>query len=309
MTTNRAWPKPILLGLGQALVVAVTLACGGATVTDPSTSGVSSPVAPATMDASPAASPAWRLIWADEFDGPVGTTPDSAKWRYALGDGSAQGLAGWGNRELQTYTDEPANAAMDGDSNLVISALEADGSLTCWYGECRFTSARLLTEERFAFQYGRVEVRLRVAPGQGLWSAFWMLGTDVEEVGWPASGEIDVMENVGRDPNKLFGTIHGPGYSGDAGFGAKVDMPAPLADDFHVYAVEWEPGHIAWSMDGETYHEATPADVAPDPWVYDHEFYLLVNLAVGGGLGGPVRADTAFPARYLIDYVRVYQAD
>ena len=271
-------------------------------------SGPATPT-PAGPGASPTPSSTWRLVWADEFDGQRGAAPDQDKWRYALGDGTADGIAGWGNRELESYTDDPANAATDGESNLVISALESDGSLKCWYGKCRYTSARLRTEDRFAFQYGRVEARLKVAPGKGLWSALWMLGTDVERVGWPASGEIDVMENVGRDPVKLFGTIHGPGYSGDAGFGAKVDRPAALADDFHVYAIEWEPGHIAWTIDDETYHEATPADVAPDPWVFDHEFYLLVNLAVGGGLGGPVRADTAFPARYLIDYIRVYQAE
>jgi len=263
----------------------------------------------ATADPTPAASRAWRLVWADEFDGPAGSPPDPARWRYALGDGTAEGIAGWGNQELETYTDDPANAATDGDSNLVITALEADGSLRCWYGDCRYTSARLLTADRFEFAFGRVEARLQTAPGAGLWSALWMLGTDIDAVGWPRSGEIDIMEHVGRDPNKLFGTLHGPGYSGNSGFGAKIDLPAPLSDDFHLYAIEWEPGHIAWTVDGERYHEATPEDVAPDPWVYDHEFYLLANLAVGGGLGGPVRADTAFPARYLIDYIRVYQAD
>jgi beta-glucanase (GH16 family) len=305
VTTRRAWSRLLLLGLGQALVVATVLACGGATVTDPA----DAPAPTASAGPTGAAVPGWRLIWADEFDGPAGTPPDPAKWRYALGDGTAESIAGWGNQELESYTDDPANAATDGESHLVISALDADGSLKCWYGECQYTSARLLTEDRFAFEYGRVEGRLQVAPGQGLWSAFWMLGTDIGRVGWPASGEIDVMENVGRDPNKLFGTLHGPGYSGNAGFGSTIDLPAPLADDFHVYAIEWEPGRIVWTVDGEKYHEATPADVAPDPWVYDHEFYLLLNLAVGGGLGGPVRAGTEFPARYLIDYVRVYQAD
>jgi beta-glucanase (GH16 family) len=307
-----------LCGLGLALVVTVVNACGGATVSDPVASSTPSPRAapsapstPSTPDptATPGALGAWRLVWADEFDGPAGTPPDPERWGYALGDGSGAGIPGWGNQELETYTDDAANAATDGESNLVISALEADGSLECWYGSCRYTSARLLTADRFAFAFGRVEARLQVAPGEGLWSAFWMLGTNIDDVGWPASGEIDIMENVGRDPAKLFGTLHGPGYSGDDGYGATIDLPAPLADDFHVYAIEWRPGHIVWTVDGDKYHEATPDGVAPDPWVYDHEFYVLVNLAVGGGLGGPVRADTAFPARYLIDYIRVYQAD
>jgi beta-glucanase (GH16 family) len=264
---------------------------------------------PPRADPTAAGSGGWQLIWADEFDGPAGTPPDPARWRYALGDGTAESIAGWGNQELESYTDDPANAATDGDSNLSISALESDGSLKCWYGACRYTSARLLTADRFEFAFGRVEARLQTAPGAGLWSALWMLGTDIDTVGWPRSGEIDIMEHVGRDPNKLFGTLHGPGYSGNAGYGATIDLPAPLSDGFHVYAIEWEPGHIVWTVDGERYHEATPDDVAPDAWAFDHEFYLLANLAVGGGLGGPVRADTVFPARYLIDYIRVYQAD
>jgi beta-glucanase (GH16 family) len=270
---------------------------------------VPTPAPPSAHITAPPGSPgSWSLIWADEFDGPAGTPPDPSRWAHALGDGTAEGIPGWGNQELETYTDDPANAATDGESNLVIAAIEADGSTACYYGPCRYTSARLLTRDTFAFAYGRVESRLRVAPGEGLWSALWMLGTNIDQVGWPDSGEIDVMENVGRLPHRLYGTLHGPGYSGDAGFGSTVDLPARLADDFHVYAIEWQPDHIVWTVDGEVYHEATPADVAPNPWVYDHEFYLLANLAVGGGLGGPVRADAAFPARYLIDYIRVYQA-
>jgi beta-glucanase (GH16 family) len=258
--------------------------------------------------ASPAPPAGWTLAWADEFDGPAGAPPDRTRWSYALGDGTANGIPGWGNGELETYTDDPQNAAMDGAGNLVISAIEADGTSDCYYGACRYTSARLLTADTYAFAYGRIEARLRVAPGHGLWSALWMLGSDIATVGWPASGEIDIMENVGRQPERLYGTLHGPGYSGDAGFGSTIDLALPLADAFHVYAVEWEPGHIVWTVDGERYHEATPADVAPNAWVYDHEFYLLINLAVGGGLGGPVGADTAFPARYLLDYIRVYRA-
>jgi beta-glucanase (GH16 family) len=135
-----------------------------------------------------------------------------------------------------------------------------------------------------------------------------MLGTDIDRVGWPASGEIDVMENVGRQPNRLYGTIHGPGYSGDRGFSKTIDLPDPLAEDFHVFAVEWEPGRIRWFLDGDPYHEATPDDVAPNAWVFDHPFYLLLNLAVGGQFGGPVSPDTVFPASMLVDHVRVHAA-
>lgn len=277
---------------------------------EPTTSPASrsSPPPSPTITAPPGQPADWTLVWSDEFDGPAGAKPEAERWSYALGDGTAEGIPGWGNQELQTYTDDAVNAALDGRSNLVISAVSADGSVTCWYGPCRYTSARLLTADRFAFAYGRIETRLKVAPGHGLWSAMWMLGTDIPTVGWPRSGEIDVMEHVGREPNRLFGTIHGPGYSGDDGFGSTIDLAAPMADDFHVVAVEWQPGRLLWTVDGERFHEATPADVAPNAWVFDHEFSLLVNLAVGGGLGGPVRADTGFPARYLVDYIRVFQA-
>jgi beta-glucanase (GH16 family) len=136
-----------------------------------------------------------------------------------------------------------------------------------------------------------------------------MLGTNIDEVGWPDSGEIDVMENVGRQPNRLYGTIHGPGYSGDAGFGSTLDLDEPLAAAFHVFAVEWSAEGIRWFVDGRQYHEARPADLAPRAWVFDHEFYLLLNLAVGGQFGGPLGPDTAFPAHYMVDYVRVYESD
>lgn len=135
-----------------------------------------------------------------------------------------------------------------------------------------------------------------------------MLGTNIGTVGWPDSGEIDVMENVGRQPNKLYGTLHGPGYSGSNGYGNTIDLPAPVADDFHVFVVDWEADRIVWTVDGTEYHTATPADVAPNKWAYNHPFYLLLNLAVGGNFGGPVAADTEFPASMLVDYVRIYQA-
>jgi beta-glucanase (GH16 family) len=308
VTRRGAETSGLLPLLGLAVVMS---ACGGTTVSDQSPSSrLSEPaLATATAPPTPLPSRAMSLVWADEFDGPSGAPPDPQRWGFAIGDGTKEGIPGWGNRELETYTDDPANAAMDGDSNLVISALEADGSLECSYGPCRFTSARLLTQGRFSIAYGRIEARLQTAPGAGLWSAFWMLGTDVDRVGWPASGEIDIMENVARRPSTLYGTVHGLGYSGDRGFGRTIDLAAPLSDDFHVYAVDWERGRIVWTVDGLPYQEATPELVAPNRWAFDHEFYLLVNLAVGGGLGGPVREATVFPARYLIDYVRVYRFD
>ena len=251
----------------------------------------------------------WTLTWSDEFEGAAGSLPDPATWGYDLGDGSAIGLAGWGNNELEWYTDDPQNVALDGDGHLVITVREADGSLECYYGPCQYTSARLLTRDRFEFQHGYLEARLQVPAGFGLWPAFWLLGTDLDEVGWPQSGEIDVMEYVGRRPNEVFGTLHGPGYSGSGGISAGTDLGAPMADAFHTVALEWEPGRMAWFVDGERYHEVTQDQVAPNEWVFEQPFFMLLNVAVGGNLGGPVFPDNEFPARMVVDHVLLYERE
>ena len=238
-----------------------------------------------------------RLAWSDEFDGPAGTPPDPASWTHQLGDGSAHGIPGWGNGELQLYTDSTESAALDGEGSLVITARESGSG---------FTSARLVTRGKFEFVYGRIEARIRVPRGRGVWPAFWALGTDIDLVSWPDCGEIDVMEHVGREPRRVYGTIHGPGYSGAAGFGHVLDLPADVADDFHVFAVDWEPERLRWSLDGVPYHEAGPRDVAPAAWVFEHPFYLLLNVAVGGDFGGAVGEATTWPQAMTVDYVRVY---
>ena len=269
-----------------------------------------SPAAPTPTRPTPTSDPAsWPLAWSDEFDGPAGSPPDPATWGFDLGDGSTVGLVGWGNNERQTYTDSPDNVALDGDGNLLLTVRRAEGSQSCYYGPCEYTSARVLTLGRQDFQYGRLEVRFRVPDGFGLWPAIWLLGTNIDEVSWPASGEIDMMEFVGRRPNEILGTIHGPGYSGSSGYSQTLDLGAPVFDDFHIAAVEWWPGHIAWFLDGEQYHEASPADVAPNEWAFDHPFYLLLNVAVGGNLGGPVSDRLALPASMAIDYVRLYREE
>jgi beta-glucanase (GH16 family) len=257
--------------------------------------------------AASASDPGLTLVWGDEFDEPAGSPPNPAHWRYNLGDGTTESVAGWGNDELESYTDATANVATDGDGNLAITARAAEPGTDCYYGPCKYTSARLLTQGRFEVTYGRIEARIKVPSGAGLWPAFWMLGTNIDTVPWPACGEIDVMENVAREPNRLYGTLHGPGYSGANGFGKTIDLTAPLATDFHVFAVDWQRDRIVWTVDGTEYLSASPADVAPNDWVYDHGFFLLLNLAVGGNFGGPVAPETEFPASMLIDYVRVYQ--
>ena len=255
----------------------------------------------------------WELAWSDEFEGPAGSPPDPAVWRPEIGDGTAHGIPGWGNAERQTYTADPANLSLDGDGHLVIRALETHGDAPlCYYGApCEYTSARIITAGNVEAAFGRIEARVRVPYGQGLWPAFWMLGSDFYEVGWPESGEIDVMENIGREPDRVHGTIHGPGYSGGGGIGRGVARPGGgrFADDFHVYAIDWTPGRIVWLLDGEPYATVTPADLPRGArWVFDHPFFLILNVAVGGHWPGYPDDTTTFPQEMAIDYVRIYQA-
>ncbi|MGE5156110.1 MAG: family 16 glycosylhydrolase, partial [Betaproteobacteria bacterium] len=262
-------------------------------------------------DQAPAASPSdWGLVWSDEFNGASGAVPSARTWGREIGDGTIYGIPGWGNDELEYYTDGPANAAMDGSGNLVITTKAADGTQLCYYGPCQYTSARLLTKNRFDVAYGRVEARVKVASGAGLWPAFWMLGANIDQVDWPQAGEIDIMENVGRLPNQVFGTLHGPGYSGGQSYGGSLDLGQPVSEGFHTFAVEWQPDRITWLLDGSPYFTATPDDpfLQGKEWVFNHPFYMLLNVAVGGNFGGAVGPDTTFPQRTKVDYVRLYQA-
>jgi beta-glucanase (GH16 family) len=216
------------------------------------------------------------------------------------------GGGGWGNNELQTYTDRPENSAIE-DGALVIRALRE--RFTGRDGIPRdYTSARLKTLGRFSQAYGRFEARMRIPRGQGLWPAFWMLGDDIGTVSWPGCGEIDIMENIGREPTLVHGTLHGPGYSGGQGIGAAYPNPSgrPFADDFHVYAVEWEPQAIRWSVDGVVYQTRTPADLRGARWVFDHGFFLLINVAVGGNWPGAPDGTTRLPQELHVDWVRVH---
>lgn len=257
--------------------------------------------------ANASAQTAWTLAWSDEFSGPAGASPDATKWVLEVGNGSN----GWGNRERQYYTSTTKNASTDGAGNLVITAYkETPGrKYRCWYGECQYTSARLKTQGRFEQAYGRFEARVRVPFGQGIWPAFWMLGNNIQGAGWPACGEIDIMEYIGREPFNVYGTIHGPGYSGAGGIGAPYTLPAErFTDDFHVFAVEWEPSRIRWYVDGRLYQTRTPADLpAGSAWVFDHPFFVLLNLAVGGKWPGDPDATSVFPQKMFVDYVRVYR--
>lgn len=242
--------------------------------------------------------PGWTLVWSDEFEG---TSLDQAKWDFDVGG------HGWGNNEWQYYTRRAENAAVE-DGKLVIRALRE--TYTGPEGITRaFTSARLVTRGKFSRAYGRFEARIKLPYGQGIWPAFWMLGDDIATVGWPACGEIDIMENIGREPSTVHGTIHGPGYSGSRGIGAAYTLPGGrrFADDFHVFAVEWEPEVIRWYVDDVLYQTRTPKDLPSGArWVFDHPFHLLLNVAVGGNWPGYPDQTTEFPQTMLVEYVRVY---
>ena len=195
----------------------------------------------------------------------------------------------------------------------MIRALEAGaGAPPCYYGApCEYTSARIITAGALEVTYGRIEARIKIPRGQGLWPAFWMLGNDLAEVGWPEAGEIDILENIGREPDVVHGTIHGPGYSGGDAIGRPFRLPdgADFADDFHVYAIDWSPAGITWSVDGIEYSTVGPADLPSGTrWVFDHPFFLILNVAVGGNWPGYPDATTTFPQEMVVDYVRIYQA-
>lgn len=253
---------------------------------------------------SPPSQALWTLVWRDEFDGPNGSPPDPAKWTYAIGGN------GWGNRELETYTNRHQNVFVR-DGVLTIQVLHQpfagpDGIRR------DYTSARLRTQGLFQQTYGRFEARIRIPFGQGVWPAFWMLGADIGQVGWPKCGEIDVMENIGREPSMIHGTIHGPGYSGGSGVTATRALSGGkrFADDFHVFAVEWEPSVIRFYVDDSLYETTTPSNLPKGAaWVFDHPFYLLLNVAVGGNFPGSPDSTTVFPQTMQVDYVRVYRRD
>lgn len=232
----------------------------------------------------------WKLVWSDEFDGP---TIDPKNWRYDIGG------SGWGNVELQYYTDRPENARIE-NGMLVIEAKRED------YEGLKYTSARLNSSGLQQFTYGRIEARLKLPYGQGIWPAFWTLGTGGS---WPYGGEMDIMEFIGKTPDTVYQTVHGPGYSGAKGVGSHYALNVDtLQKDFHVYAIEWQENEVRWFVDAQEVFKLTPDQIpAGAKWVYDHPFFLILNLAVGGGWPGFPDSTTVFPQQYFIDYVRVYQ--
>ena len=236
----------------------------------------------------------WRLVWEDEFEGPADQLPNASDWGFDIG-------TDWGNAQLEFDTDRASNASLDGQGNLrIVARREA-------FGGREYTSARMTTEGKREFREGKFEARIKLPTGQGIWPAFWMLGADLPAVGWPQSGEIDVMEYRGQEPSVVHGSLHGPGYSGGQALTRRYTLPTGrFDDDFHVFTVTWTANEIRWYVDGELYHEIKP-EFAQGPWVFNKPFYLILNVAVGGGFVGAPNASTTFPQTMLVDWVRVYE--
>lgn len=236
----------------------------------------------------------WTLQFSDEFDGAANALPNVANWKFDVG-------TDWGNAQLEYDTDRATNASTDGKGNLVITARKEP------FQGRQYTSARITTEGLKTFRYGKIEARMQLPSGRGLWPAFWMLGANLPTVGWPQSGEIDIMEYRGQVPETVIGSLHGPGYSGGRALTKDYTPTATRFDNsFHTFSVEWSPVKIDYFVDGTKYQTIQLGDT-PGEWVFNKPFYIILNVAVGGNFVGSPDNFTPFPQRMLVDYVRVYQ--
>ncbi len=235
-----------------------------------------------------------ELVMQDEFD--TDGAPNSTLWKSEIGTG----VNGWGNNELQYYTDRSENVKVENGVLLITANEESfEGS--------SYTSARLITDGLFEQQYGRFEARIRLPYGQGVWPAFWMLGAYDDGTIWPNIGEIDIMEFRGQEPTTILGSVHGPGYSGGAAISKSFTLQNDRFDTgFHIFGIEWGPAYVNFYVDDILYNQITPEDVTGE-WVFDHPFYILMNVAVGGSFVGAPNEETNFPQSMLVDYVRVYK--
>ena len=231
------------------------------------------------------------LVWSDEFDG---TTLNLDNWTYELGDGCPN-LCGWGNNELQEYTVD--NHRLE-DGMLIISAKKGSNS--------NYTSTRIKTKGKQEFQYGRIEARVKVPSGAGMWPAFWALGNDIETNSWPNCGEIDIVEYVGKNPGQIFTSVHTPSSYGNTVNSMITNVPN-VEEDFHNYAVEWNENFIDFFFDDTRVYTYSVQTKNQNTWPFNKPFFLIINLAIGGNFGGPVANNIQFPREFIIDYVRVYQ--
>lgn len=245
----------------------------------------------------------YSLVWSEEFNEGIDATPDPSTWNYDLGGG------GWGNGEWQIYVNSWAN------SHIVADADATDGQALRIRverdGRGNFYSARINTAGKVSFQYGYIEARMKLPYSQGMWPAFWMLGTNIGSAHWPGCGEIDIMENIGSRTGTNWGSLHGPGYSGGRAINATYNLPpgGSFADDYHTFAILWLPDFIQYSVDGNVYETRTPSDTHGNPWVFNHPFFFILNCAVGGTFPGNPDGTTITPMNCYIDYIRVYKPD
>ena len=277
--------------------VLVTAACG-------------SDAAPTTTSNPPPPVTTWTQVWSDEFDGAAGSPVNAAKWAYDIGDGCSQNICGWGNNEKESYTQDADNISLNGAGQLVIVAKPTTG-LNCYYGACRYSSAKITTRGKLLVLPGRVEARIKLPTGQGLWPAFWLLGSTCPQTPWPDCGELDIMENKGSQPTTTSSAIHGPGYSGATPFAhANILTGGSVFGDFHTYAVEWDSTYIRFLVDDVMHFQATRSGLEQyGRSILGNSFIIILNLAVGGHFDGDPASDAIFPATMLVDYVRVFKKD
>ena len=268
--------------------------------------------APAAAQATraPLAGTNWVLVWSDDFDGPAGHGLDPTSWQVDSTDGCARGICGWGNQEKEYYSGAPENLALDGRGHLMIVARRAPAGLTCYYGPCRYTSAKITTRGKVEAGPGRVEARIKLPAGQGLWPAFWLLGADFPGTPWPDCGELDIMENHGSNPQSTSSAIHGPGYFGNTPFvHADTLTRGRFAEDFHTFSVVWDSLRVQFFVDDSLHYTVERREVEHHGrWVFDQPFFIILNLAVGGTFDSDPKSDRVFPATMVVDYVRVYRA-
>jgi len=248
-----------------------------------------------------------RTLWTQSFTGKAGTKVDPKFWSYDLGNGM-----GWGNLEQQYYTNKAANISMDGKGNLVINAIKLDPEnprdqyITNWCGDCKFSSAKIVTRGKLGFKYGSISARIMLPEGVGMWPAFWMLGVPRKTCdGWPSCGEIDIVEARGSQPYHSVSSLHGPGYSGaNALSDYFFSGNEPLTTGYHIYRVDWLPNSIKFYVDGELVGSRSKTSIAPDTWVFNAEFYLILNLATGGNFDGGALDESIQKASLRIDYIK-----
>ena len=231
-----------------------------------------------------------KLIWEENFNS---ATLNETVWNYELGNGCPD-ICGWGNNELQMYT---KNNHLIKEGNLVIKVLKEQNV---------YTSTRITTKDKKQFQYGRIEARAKLPLGQGLWPAFWMLGANISKVGWPKCGEIDILEYVGREPNKVFTSLHTQDSHGNTINTKKTEIKG-IEKGFHLYAIDWTKDKIEFFVDNQSVYTFSPEIKNENTWPYNHPFYFIINVAIGGNFGGQTIEDTIFPQEFLIDYIKVYQ--